>query len=687
MQEPRPATPPDASARAEALRAEIAEHNRRYYIDSQPTISDAAYDALFRELALLEARFPDLRRDDSPTARVGSPARSTLATVEHRVPMLSLDNAFGAEELVEWDLKLKRHLALPPEAAVEYMAELKLDGLSISLTYERGRLVRAATRGDGSAGEDVTANVLTIDSIPKALVGDADRAEAIEVRGEVFMAHDEFARINAENESLGAPTFANPRNAAAGSLRQKDPLVTAGRRLQAMFYSVGACEGVSFQSQDELLATYSRWGLPTNPSRGLCSTIAEVQSFVDRFDEERRRLNYDIDGIVVKVDSFAVQAELGAVSRSPRWAIAYKYPAQQVRTRVQGIVVQVGMTGALTPVAILTPVAVAGVIVSRATLHNSSEIQRKDVRIGDTVVIQRAGEVIPEVVEVVTSERTGAEEPYVMPAACPSCGAEAACAEGEVVIRCPNPTCPEKQRQRLQHFVSRGAMDIEALGGKRLDQLLDAGLIRDAADLFVLTAEQLLPLDRMGNKLATGIVTGIDAARTRTLARFLFALGIRQVGERTAEVLAGHFGSLERIMAATAAEMAEIHEIGAITAESAAAWFTEPVNAELVRRLLEAGVRPAADGAEERTELLKGRTYVFTGALQRFTREAAEAVVKLNGGRASGSVSKQTTVVVAGENAGSKLARARELGVAVMTEDEFLADAAERGVRFGGCNG
>lgn len=673
----------DVRRRVEELRAAINHHNYLYYVLDRPEISDAAYDLLFQELRVLEEQYPELITPDSPTQRVGAGIATTFAPVTHRVPMLSLDNAFDAEELREWDRRIKRFLGMPPDERIEYLAELKMDGLSISITYENGQLVRAATRGNGFTGEDVTPNVRTIRSIPLRLRNPGqDRATKdgrclhpiptlLEARGEIFLTHHEFARINAVNEETGVPTFANPRNAAAGSVRQKDPRITASRKLDAFFYAVGACEGCNFESQSDLLNTYREWGLKTNPNVRLCADIDEALQFIEEWVTRKETLHYDIDGVVVKVNSFALQQDLGFVSRSPRWAIAYKYPAKQARTKVEDIMVQVGMTGAVTPVAVLTPVPLAGVTVSRATLHNEDEIRRKDVRIGDTVVVQRAGDVIPEVVEVVASERNGSERIFTMPANCPSCGTPLVRPEGEAVRRCPNRTCPEKQRQRLQHFVSRNAMDIESLGGKRIDQLIDAGLVRDAADLYYLTREQLLPLERMGEKLASNILSAIEQSKTRPLNRVINALAIRHVGEHTASVLANHFGSLEALMNASVEELAAVHEIGETTAESIHAFFADPENRNLVQRLLAAGVRPQPPEHAPRSDRFAGQTFVFTGTLTRFTREEAEALVRQGGGRASGSVSRQTTYVVAGEKAGSKLAKARELGVPILTEEEF----------------
>jgi DNA ligase (NAD+) len=669
--------PAQARERAAELRDLLHRYNHAYYVLDQPIVSDAEYDRLFRELKLLEETYPALLTPDSPTQRVGADVQTTFAPVRHRVPMLSLDNAFGEGELRDWDQRVKRFLGMPADAVIEYVAELKIDGLSISLTYENGLLTCAATRGNGTEGEDVTPNVRTVRAIPLRLMPDETPLahplpSLIEVRGEVYLTHAEFARINAANEQTGAPTFANPRNAAAGSLRQKDPRITAGRNLTAFFYALGACEGREFASQSDLLATYRAWGLRTNPNSRVCSGIQEVLAFCQEWATRRETLDYEIDGVVVKVNGFDLQRELGFVSRSPRWAIAFKYPPKQARTRVEDIVVQVGMTGAITPVAVLTPVSLAGVTVSRATLHNEDEIRRKDVRIGDTVVVQRAGEVIPEIVEVVTDARTGEERIFSMPETCPACGATVVRLEGEAVLRCPNPDCPEKLRQRLQHFVSRAGMDIENLGGKRLNALIDAGLVKDAADLYALRAEQLVPLDRMGEKLAAGIISAIEASKSRPLNRLLHALAIRHVGEHTASVLADHFGTLEALANADVEALAAVPEIGQATAESVYGFFRDPRNQELLRRLREAGVAPTSGDAEERSDKFAGLTFVFTGGLQSITREQAESLVRQMGGRASGSVSKNTSYVVAGEGAGSKLAKAQQLGVPVLTEEEFL---------------
>ena len=697
--------------RAEELWQQIRRANYLYYAQDEPEISDAAYDALMGELRALEEQYPELVAADSPTQRVGTEAVTTFTAYPHRVPMLSLDNAFGAEDLRAWEEKLRRQVGAGPELSIEYVCELKIDGLSVNLAYENGSFVAGGTRGDGVTGEDISLNLRTISALPMQLrpsqptpvetpsqngnagrspfgglfdaeVEEAAQAESgagpgvperIEIRGEVFMSHREFARINAELEEQGGKTFANPRNAAAGSLRQKDPSQTAKRRLDVFLYAVGECEGWTFRSQFDLLRTYRDWGMRTNPNVRVCEGIEAVIAFCDEWGGKKAELPYDIDGVVVKVNSFALQRELaGGSSRAPRWAIAYKYPALQVRTKVESIEVQVGRTGALTPVANLTPVALAGVIVARATLHNEGEIRRKDVRIGDTVVVQRAGEVIPEVVEVVVSARNGDEIEFAMPTHCPSCGAPVVKPEGEAVIRCPNEECPKKIHERVKYYASRTALDIEGLGEKQCEQLTLSGLVRDVADLYTLTKEQLLEFERMGDKLATKILANIEASKTCPLNRLIVGLGIRHIGEHASEVLASHFGTLERLQAATVDELAGVFEIGRRTAESIRAFFDEPRNRETLAKLHTAGVRPQTHSNAPQSDRFAAKSFVFTGTLVRLKRDEAEAMVKRMGGRASSSVSKQTSYLVAGEEAGSKLTKAQQLGVPVLTEDEFL---------------
>ena len=665
-----------AQKKADSLRAQIRRANVLYYAQDSPEISDAAYDLLMRELRDLEAAFPELQTPDSPTLHPGAEIVTTFQPLLHRAPMLSLDNAFNAEELRAWEEKNLRLLGGAQSSAIEYVCELKIDGLSVSLAYQEGRFFKGGTRGDGETGEDITYNLQTLACIPPVLKKSnaASVPTFAEIRGEIFLSHEEFARINADAEENGGRIFANPRNAAAGSLRQKDPRETAKRKLDAFFYTVGACEGHAFESQMQLLNEYGAWGLPANPHVRLCTGIEEAVAFCEEWDTKRHSLGYDTDGVVVKVNSFWLQQELGTNSRSPRWAIAFKYPAMQVRTLIKDIEVQVGRTGAITPVAILQPVAVAGVIVSRATLHNEDEIRRKDVRIGDTVVIQRAGEVIPEVVEVVISERDGTEKEFLMPTECPSCGQTLVKPAGEVVLRCPNSACPKKILGGLQHFASRGAMDIEGLGDKQCEQLILTGLVKTPADLYFLhlQKESLLKVERMGEKLATKILENIEKSKARPLANLIFALGIRHIGDHSSDVLASHFGTLDRIREASVEELSKVHEIGNTTAVSLSDWFANETNREMLDKLAEGGVAPEANLSAPQSDLFAGKTFVFTGTLVKLKRDEAEKKVKQLGGRASGSVSKQTAYVVAGESAGSKLAKAEQLGVKVITEDEFL---------------
>ena len=663
-----------ASEKALRLREALQDASHKYYILDQPTISDAEYDRLFMELSDLEQAFPDVVTDDSPTQRVGTAPASDFPPITHRASMLSLANAFSDDDLRAFDARVHRHLGIAEDGApVEYVCELKIDGLALSLTYENGVLKTAATRGDGQTGEDITHNIRTVRSVPLRLVGDK-RPELIEVRGEVYMLHAEFARVNLERERDGRPTFANPRNAAAGSVRQLDPSVTASRRLAAFFYTVGYASERFASSQAELLRTFPKWGLPVNSEFRVCSGIDSVLSFISDWTERKASLPYDIDGIVVKVNDFALQQDLGALDRNPRWAIAYKFPAQQSTTRVRDIVVQVGRTGALTPVAIVDPVTLPPAsVVQRATLHNQDEIDRKDVRVGDTVVIQKAGDVIPEIVSVVLQNRPAGSAPFRMPEVCPECGTPVVRAEGEAVTRCPNKGgCPAQQLQRILHFVSRGAMDIDGVGDKLVLALLENGLIADIADIYYVAKDQLVGLDRMAEKSAQNVIGAIEKSKNPTLARLIYALGIRHVGEHTSEVLAEAFGSIEALRGATVDQLSAVFEIGTTTAESVVEYFGQPETSDLLEKLTKAGVSPKSAGQERVSDQFAGKTFVFTGTLS-MARDEAEALVKQRGGRASSSVSKQTSYVVAGESAGSKLEKARQLGVTVLAESEFQA--------------
>ena len=663
----------EARKRVEELRRLINYHNWRYYVLNQPEITDAEYDALFRELQELEEKFPELVTPDSPTQRVGAPPAEEFETVSHREPMLSLQNAFNEEELREFDKRIKRFLELPESAEIEYVCELKIDGLAVNLTYENGSLVRGATRGDGYTGENVTNNLKTIRSIPLRLLVD-DPPPLVEVRGEVYMSHEEFLKVNEERRRHGEPPFANPRNAAAGSVRQLDPNVTAKRKLDIFCYGVGAHEGISFSTHWETLEWLKRAGFKVNPHSRLVKGIEAVVEYCKEWEERHRELDYDTDGVVVKVNSIEMQEALGHVARAPRWAVAYKFPPEEKETIVKDIIVQVGRTGALTPVAILEPVNVGGAVVSRATLHNEDEIKRLGIMIGDHVIVRRAGEVIPEVVRVIKEKRTGKERPFEFPKKCPVCGTPVHRPPGEVVARCPNIACPARLKESIRHFVQRRAMDIEHVGPALIDQLVERGLVKDPADLYYLRREDLLKLERMAEKSAQNVIDAIERSKDRPLSRVIFALGIRHVGEHIAEILAEHFGSIDRLSKATYDELVSIPEIGPTIAESIVEFFKQPRNLEVIEKLRKAGVRleeKRVEVLEERPEIA-GKTFVFTGALQSMSREEAHELVRAFGGRASSSVSRKTDYLVVGESPGSKLDKARRLGVKTITEEEFL---------------
>ncbi|MBE3589629.1 MAG: NAD-dependent DNA ligase LigA [Firmicutes bacterium] len=675
-----------AAARAAELRELIRRHDYRYYVLDDPEITDAEYDALMRELRAIEERFPELVTPDSPTQRVAGQPSPAFAPVRHPVPLLSLDNAMSDEALREFDARVRRRLE---GEAPAYVVEPKIDGLSVALTYEGGRFVRGSTRGDGEVGEDVTPNLRTIATIPAALAPGAPAR--LVVRGEVFMPVAAFERLNEARRAAGEPPFANPRNAAAGSVRQLDPSVTAQRSLDCFVYAILAAEGFPEGAQPpatqwEALAALRSWGFHVNPDNRRCATIEEVVAACREWAARRAELPYAIDGVVVKVDALRQQEELGSTSHSPRWAVAYKFPAEQARTRVLDIVVSVGRTGALTPLAILEPVRLAGSTVSRASLHNEDYIREKDLRVGDWVVIQKAGDVIPQVVAVDAAARTAEARPFVMPDRCPVCGAAAVREEGEAVRRCVNTACPAQVRERILHWAGRAAMDIDGLGPAVVDRLLAAGLVRDVADLYRLRAEDLASLERMGPKSAENLVARIRESLERPLARLIFALGIRHVGERAAELLAAHFGDLDRLARATVEELTAVPEIGETIARSIVTYFAQPETAAFIARLKEAGVRTAEPGRAPAGEgPLSGKTFVLTGTLSMPRREAEERIAAL-GGRVSGSVSRRTDYVVAGENPGSKLERARELGVPVLDEAAFVAllEEARAGRTAGG---
>lgn len=662
-------TEAEALAEIAALRAQIERANREYYIQDAPTLSDDAYDALLRHLVELETEFPSLITPDSPTQRVGAPLESDFEKVAHRVPMLSLKDVRGVEELLEWEKSLRRHTALPDDVVVEYLCEPKIDGLSAALVYENGVLTKGVTRGNGAVGEDVTANLKTVRSIPHRL-GLQPPPKLLEARGEVFMLRSEFQKYNARLAEQNKPLLANPRNASSGSVRQKDPKQTASRPLTFSAYALGAVEGLELKSQTELLEKLSEAGLRVNPLRRLCAGLDEVREFISWFETERSNLDYATDGVVVKVNDFALQNELGYVGRNPRWACAFKFPPDEVVTTVENIDVNIGRTGVLTPMAYFAPVQVAGTTVSRATLSNAEQLAKKDVRVGDHVVIRKAGEIIPEVVRVLLELRPPGSKPYQFPQNCPACNQPTAL-DGPRV-RCENSACPAQLERLLEHFVGRDKMNIDRVGIELGKRFIHAGLVKDVADLFFLTKEQLLELERMADKSAQNVIDSIQAAKHPPLAQLLYALGIPNIGQNSGELLAERFGTLEAVKAATSEEIEGIHDLGKTASTSLRAWLDEEPNQQLLEKLLRAGVKPQEIVKKPIDERFAGKSFVFTGALNMDRREA-ETLVKDLGARVSGSVSKKTDYVVAGENAGSKLEKARENKVAILTEDEFLA--------------
>jgi DNA ligase (NAD+) len=655
-----------ARQRVEELRRLIEEHNYRYYVLDQPVISDREYDALMQELIALEETYPELLTPDSPSQRVGGAPREDFNPVRHPQVLLSLNDAFNEGDLLDFDRRVREITG----GEVSYLIEPKIDGLTVALTYIDGVFSLGATRGDGQVGEEVTANLRTIPLLPLRLRRPLPH---LVVRGEVYMPKAAFARLNAEREEAGEPLFANPRNAAAGSLRQLDPKVTAGRNLSLFVYQVISVTGAQVTTQEEALEFLAGLGLPVNPYRFLAPDIRAVLAEIKNWTPERRAaLPYEIDGLVIKVNDLALHPVLGATAKAPRWAVAYKFPAEQATTRVEGIILRVGRTGVLTPTAVLTPVRLAGTTVSRATLHNEDYIREKDIRIGDTVVIQKAGDIIPEVVEVLPEHRTGAEEVFTMPEKCPACGAAVVRPPGEAAHRCTGGlACPAQVLEGIIHFASRGAMDIQGLGPAIISQLLEAGLVRDAADLYYLKKEDLLKLERFGEQSASNLIAAIAAAKDRPLERLLFGLGIRHVGERAARTLASHFGSLEKLIAASEEELTSLPDIGPRIAESIREFFAEPRNLAVLEKLKKAGVRMEAERAAAPTGPLSGKTFVITGTLPGMTRQEAEELITRAGGKVVSSVSKKTDYVVAGEKPGSKYTRALELGVPVIDVTEL----------------
>ncbi|HEX5139339.1 MAG TPA: NAD-dependent DNA ligase LigA [Dehalococcoidia bacterium] len=663
-----------AKNRVEELRSQIAYHDYRYYTLDSPEVSDSDYDRLMRELKGLEARHPELITPDSPTQRVSGQPIEAFGIVEHRLPLLSLGNSFSEEELRAW---YRRVTNLAERTDIPLVCEPKIDGLAVALVYENGSFAQGATRGDGMRGENITQNLRTIRTIPLSISKPVP--PRFEVRGEVYMTKRGFERLNEERAAQGQPLFASPRNSAAGSLRQLDSSITATRPLDIFLYQLGWADGEAPQTQWEVLQWMSDLGFRTNPLIKRFTDFEAVVEHVKGFEAHRETLDYEIDGLVIKVDDFGLQRAMGVVGREPRWAIAYKFPPTQATTKLNAIDVNVGRTGSLNPFAVLEPVIVAHARVKLATLHNEDDIRRKDIRVGDTVIVQRAGDVIPQVVGPVLSLRTGKEKVFEMPKTCPVCNTPVVRPEGEAMSYCPNRACPAQIFRLLTHFASRGAMDIEGLGESMAQQLLESGLVKDIADVYFLTKEQLMTLDRMGSKSAENLLAGIEASKQRPLSRVLFALGIRHVGGETAELLAGHFGSIDAMANASLEDLESVPTIGPKTAQSVYEYFQDEENRALVEKLRQAGVRLEGATAAREGPLL-GSSFVVTGSLTQWSRNEVEAMIKRLGGAVGSSVTKKTNYLVAGENPGSKLTKAQEYGTTVLDEDGFKALLSEKGV-------
>ncbi len=664
------AAPASVKKEVEELRAKLRHHEYRYHVLDDPEISDAAYDRLLEKLKELEAAYPEIVTSDSPTARVGAPPREGFQTVRHTRPMLSLDNAFSFDALRDFDRRVREGIG---RESIEYIAEHKFDGLSIALWYEDGVLVRGITRGDGTTGEDVTPNVRTIRSIPlridKELLKKAKVPASFEVRGEVMMTRKAFEALNRGQEQNGGKVFANARNAAAGAVRMLDSSITAQRRLDFFAYYLMTEGKAAFPKHSESLQALQGLRFRASSDWKLCEGIEEVISYCEAWDTKREKLAYEIDGVVVKVNSVGIQNELGFTSKSPRWAIAYKYPARQEATVVNDIIVQVGRTGALTPVAVLEPVQIGGVTVSRSTLHNMDEVERLGVQIGDTVLVERAGEVIPHVLKVVKEGKN--RKPFRVPKECPVCHSKIHKVEGEVAYRCLNTACPAKRRESLIHFASRHAMNIDGMGEKIVDQLVDKEVVKDIAGLYALKLDDLSELERMGEKSAQNLLDEIEASKKNSLPRLIYALGIPFVGERTAQLLANRFSSVEELASAKEEELFEVEEVGPKVASGILEFFSEPVNRQLIKKLEKAGVRPTAEKRTLKSNKLAGKSFVFTGGLANRTREEAGEIVQQHGGKVVNSVSKKTDYVVVGTDPGSKFDKAKELGVSILSEAEF----------------
>src|SRR6266404_3173479 len=656
-----------AAKRVVQLREEIEEHNRRYYEEAAPTISDRQYDSLYAELVDLENRFPQLATPESPTQRVGGKPLTAFAQIEHRAPMLSLDNTYSEEEVAKFYARITRLL---PNEKIPVVIEPKVDGVAVSLLYENGVLRYAATRGDGIVGDDITQNIKTIREVPERLRGAAPKL--LEVRGEVYMDKRGFEKLNEERKKAELPLFANPRNAAAGSLKQLDPAIVAQRPLGVVFYGTGAAEGVDVDLHSKIFAFLKKLGLSATEKFWRADSVEKILEAIHQLDHIRHDLPYQTDGAVVKVDSFAQREKLGFTAKSPRWAIAYKYEAERVETRLIDIVVQVGRTGTLTPVAILEPVSVSGSTVSRATLHNEDEIKRKDIRVGDTVVIEKAGEVIPAVVNVQIEKRTGKEKKFKMPTTCPECGSKVVKDTGQVAVRCINSRCPAQLKRKIEHFASRGAMDVEGLGEMMVEQLVSKNLVHDVSDIYALTADNMSILERMGEKSIGNLLEAIESSKKRPLWRLIFGLGILHVGVSASRALADHFRSLKKLMEAPVDELQRIPDVGEVVAQSIHQFFQEKQNRKIIERLEKLGIRPQIE--PRRTQIagspFAGSTWVITGTLSQPREEIAEMIIQ-RGGKVSGSVSKKTNYVLAGDAAGSKLEKAKHLGVRAIGEADF----------------
>ena len=654
----------DVQKRVSELREQLRMHNVAYYENDAPTISDHDYDMLLRELRDLEEEYPQLRTADSPTQMVGGRAAGRFRQVRHAAQLLSLDNAFNEADLIAFLERLRKNGVV----CTELLGELKMDGLTVAITYQQGRLVSAATRGDGLIGEDVTDNVLAIRGIPRQL---KRTPKLLTVRGEIYMPKQSFFELNRDREDNGESTFANPRNAAAGSLRQLDPQITASRRLEAFFYDIVECSEPEPNTQEELLSFLADCGLPVNAKCRLCRDILDVNAYIQEIGEQRHQLPYDIDGLVFKLNQLAQRKDLGATGKFPRWAMAYKFPPEQAETQVEDIIIGVGRTGALTPTACLTPVLLAGSTISRATLHNEDNIRNKDIRIGDYVLIQKAGDVIPEVVRVLSERRDGSEQPFVMPHLCPSCQQTAVRREGEAAWRCVNPHCPARIYEQLVHFASKKAMDIDGMGYAVVNQLLEQGLVKDIADIYRLREEDLLSLERFGPKSAANLINAIAASKNAPLGRLIFALGIRHVGERAGKVLARRFADMEQLERATLEQLTEIDEIGAVIAESIVAYFADPLHIKLIQDLREAGLNMQGEQSATQETPLSGKKVVITGTLPGIGREEAKALLEQAGAVVSSSVSKKVDYLLMGENPGSKETKARELGLTILSWPEM----------------